>query len=161
MQAVVSGITNVSFWWRVSSETNFDFLQFYTHGTLARSISGEVNWQSNSYKLGPQTNTLMWRYTKSIFSNAKGLDAGFVDQVVFTQPQKAFPFTLGVPQSLPDATIQIPVSGEIGCTCQMTFSTNFVDWTVLSNFVTTGVSTIILDSGASNSVMRFYRTLSP
>src|SRR5206468_313910 len=38
METVVSGVTNFSFWWKVSSETNYDFLEFYTNGIFARRI---------------------------------------------------------------------------------------------------------------------------
>lgn len=163
MQVIVTNVSDVSFWWQVSSETNSTIaaLKFYINGALMRSISGEVSWQSNYFKLTGPINTLMWRYTNSIQSNPKGLNAGFVDQVVFSPPQKAFPFTLSTPQNLPDGTVKIPISGEVGCTCQISFSTNFTQWSVLSNFVTSGLTNLILDAGASNSSMRFYRTLSP
>jgi hypothetical protein len=168
LQTTVGGVTNVSFWWRLSSEhdpagsTIFDNLGFYIDGVLQTNINVEEQWQQKSYKLTSASHTLQWIYSKNDFDfYPKGMDAGFVDQVVFSPPQRALPFTLGVPESFPDGTIQVPVSGEVGCTCQMTFSTNFTNWSVLSNFVTTGASTTILDSGASNSTMRFYRTISP
>ncbi len=57
LQATVSGTTNLSFWWKVSSEAGYDFLEFYTNGVLARQISGEVNWQSNFFRLPITTNS--------------------------------------------------------------------------------------------------------
>src|SRR5262249_12382507 len=45
LQTSVSGVTNVSFWWQVSSQTNYDFLEFWTNNVLAKRISGEVAWQ--------------------------------------------------------------------------------------------------------------------
>ena len=94
MQAVVSGVSNVSFWWQVSSQTNDDFLEFYTNGVLARRISGTVNWQSNFFKLPTTTNTLKWRYFMTSFVDPSlplGQNAGWVDQVVFNPSNAATP----------------------------------------------------------------------
>src|SRR5439155_12342514 len=94
MQAVVSGVTNVSFWWKVSSQTNDDFLEFYTNGVLARRISGVVNWQSNFFNLPATTNTLRWRYFMTSFVDPSlplGQNAGWVDQVAFNPTNTTLP----------------------------------------------------------------------
>jgi alpha-tubulin suppressor-like RCC1 family protein len=71
-----------SFWWKVSSEPDFDFLEFRINGLVQASISGEVGWQQLSFPLAAGTNVLLWHYYKdSIYSS--GLDAGWVDQFVF------------------------------------------------------------------------------
>jgi len=41
-----------SFWWKVSSETNQDFLKFIGPEGEVR-LSGEVDWQFRSYHLPP------------------------------------------------------------------------------------------------------------
>ncbi len=84
MQTTVTRATNVSFWWKVSSQTNFDFLEFYTNGTLAARISGEVNWRSNFFNLASAPTTLLWRYvmTNGIYTTL-GQEVGWVDQVLF------------------------------------------------------------------------------
>src|SRR5262249_7876494 len=92
LQATVVGVTNLNFWWKVSSETNYDFLEFYTNGILARRISGELNWQSNYFALTSATNTLKWRYVKNDLDLLpRGQDRGWLDQVTFGPPLKAFP----------------------------------------------------------------------
>ena len=85
LQATVSGTTNVSFWWKVSSEAGYDFLEFYTNGVLARQISGEVNWQSNFFRLPATTNVLTWLYRKDD-SGTAGSNCGWLDQVTFSTP---------------------------------------------------------------------------
>ena len=45
MRAFVNGPITVSFWWKVSSEANHDFLTFSAAGMPLASISGEVDWQ--------------------------------------------------------------------------------------------------------------------
>ena len=71
-----------TFWWMVSSELDFDFLQFSINGVVQTSISGSVGWQYISIPAPPGTNVLTWTYSRySIFSS--GLDAGWVDQFAF------------------------------------------------------------------------------
>ncbi len=94
METSVRGVTNVSFWWKVSSQTNDDFLEFYTNGVLVRGISGAVNWQSNYFRLPPATNTLRWRYAMTSFVDPSvpfGQNCGWVDQVAFNPPLTAPP----------------------------------------------------------------------
>jgi hypothetical protein len=92
MQTVVSGVTNLSFWWKVSSQTNYDFLEFYTNDILAKRISGEVNWQSNFFRISTNATSLKWRYamTNGIYAT-QGQEAAWVDQVVFSPSNSAAP----------------------------------------------------------------------
>jgi len=162
MQTTVSGVTNLSFWWKVSSQTNYDFCEFYTNNVLARRISGEVDWQSNFFKLPSTTNVLKWRYAKTNFNFvAQGSDCSWVDQVTLTPAPKGFPFTLLAPATLPDGRAQITVQGEAGCPCQLQASTNLVSWTVLTNVNVTNGQLTVMDSAAANSNVKFYRSLSP
>lgn len=74
-------IANVSFWWQVSSESNFDFLEFSIDGVLQSGrISGEVSWQQKTYTLASGAHTLKWQYLKDSSVNS-GADQGWVDQV--------------------------------------------------------------------------------
>jgi hypothetical protein len=161
LQATVVGVTNLNFWWKVSSETNADYLEFYTNGTLARRISGEVNWQSNYFTLPSVTNTVKWRYAKNNLDiSAKGQDRGWLDQVTFGPPLKAFPYTLGSPGPLPDGNFQIPISGEIGCSCQIQYSLDLASWSPLTSITVTNSPMQITDLGASNFPARVYRAVS-
>ena len=83
MQTTLTGPGTVTFWWKVSSETNKDLLTFYINGTSKNSISGEVGWQQMSYTLGSGSQTLKWTYLKNS-SVSVGQDRGWVDQLVFT-----------------------------------------------------------------------------
>ena len=44
MQTTVNGAGAVSFYWKVSSEEDYDFLEFYIDGSLENRISGSVDW---------------------------------------------------------------------------------------------------------------------
>lgn len=84
MQTTVTGPGTLSFWWRVSSESNYDWLEFQLNGVLQEGrISGEVAWLQKTFTLPVGTHTLRWRYIKDGSVNT-GADAGYVDQVVFT-----------------------------------------------------------------------------
>jgi len=86
LATTVSGPGVLAFWWKVSSETNFDFLRFFVDGLQqpsAPEISGEVNWQQRFVAIPNGTHTLTWTYSKDV-SLSVGSDAGWLDQVVFT-----------------------------------------------------------------------------
>lgn len=84
LQTIVAtnGPGHCTFWWKVSSEEYFDILEFRVNGVTQTSISGEVDWQSNSIGIPTGTNTLQWRYSKDA-TYGGGLDAGWVDQFSF------------------------------------------------------------------------------
>ncbi|MEI9866433.1 MAG: LamG-like jellyroll fold domain-containing protein [Limisphaerales bacterium] len=71
-----------TFWWKVSSEEDFDFLEFRLNGNTQAYISGETGWQQTSIPVATGTNVLQWRYSKDV-SFDSGLDAGWVDQFAF------------------------------------------------------------------------------
>ncbi len=82
MQTTLSGKGTVKFYWKVSSEEDFDFLEFYIDGSLQEQISGlEVDWQQNTYTISTSgSHTLEWRYMKD-GSGDYGSDCGWVDKV--------------------------------------------------------------------------------
>lgn len=83
VQTSVTGPGTLNFWWKVSSEGNYDFLRVLVDGTDAGAISGEVNWQARTLALGPGAHTVRWRYAKD-YSVHTGQDRGWLDQVTFT-----------------------------------------------------------------------------
>jgi len=82
LQTSVTGPGTLSFWWKVSSELDFDWLRLYVNGALRHQISGEVNWQQYSVALPAGAHTLRWRYVKDA-NTAGGQDRGWLDQVSF------------------------------------------------------------------------------
>jgi hypothetical protein len=160
LETTVSGVTNVTFWWKVSSESGFDMLEFYRDSNVQTSISGEIAWQQKSYSLTTNTHTLRWRYFKDDGVTA-GLDRAWLDQVVFSPPLRALPYGLTDLKPLSGGRFQFTVTGEVGCACSVQVSTNLSNWIGFSNFTTTSASQQMIDSGASNSVARYYRANSP
>jgi len=81
IQTTVSGARMVSFYWKVSSEEDFDFLEFYIDGSPEDRISGSVDWQQKTYTITTSgLHALEWRYVKdgSVDSDS---DCGWVDKV--------------------------------------------------------------------------------
>ncbi len=83
MQTTVEGPGNLSFWWKVSSEGGFDFLNFYLNDVLQDQISGNVDWQEKTYPIPDGIHVLRWVYTKD-GSVSRDADCGWVDQVAYT-----------------------------------------------------------------------------
>ena len=81
LQTTVEGEETVSFWWKVSSESGYDYLKFYIDNVFKDKISGDVDWAQKTYNLsGSGTHTLKWRYIKD-GSESSGDDSGSVDYV--------------------------------------------------------------------------------
>ena len=72
---------NVSFARKVSSESNYDFLEFYIDGVSKGSWSGEVAWSVVNFPVAAGTHTLLWRYKKD-GSVSSGGDAAWIDSVL-------------------------------------------------------------------------------
>lgn len=70
----------LSFWWRVSSEKDWDYLKFYIDGILIDKISGEVSWQEVKYNLEVGIHVIKFTYSKD-YSGESGEDAGWIDNV--------------------------------------------------------------------------------
>jgi V8-like Glu-specific endopeptidase len=78
METSISGYTSVKFYWKVSSEANYDYLKFYIDGVLQDQISGSVSWNQKTYSVTAGTHTLKWIYSKD-GSVSSGSDKGWVD----------------------------------------------------------------------------------
>jgi len=90
--AVGPGI--LTFYWKVSSESNFDFLAFYIDGVEQASISGSVDWHQKTYSITSDAHAVEWRYAKDD-SGSSGADCGWLDKVEFTSPPPTTTTSLG------------------------------------------------------------------
>jgi hypothetical protein len=164
LETTVEGITNVSFFWKVSSETNADYLEFFTNNVLAARISGEVNWQSNFFRFAAKTtNTITWSYRRDN-SITLGSNCGWVDGLVLAPAPVTVvtnPFELGPARMLPDGRFELSVIGTPGASCRILVTTNLIDWTEMSTVVATGAVTRITDDVAPAFSARFYRAITP
>jgi len=72
----------ISFWKKVSSENNYDYLQFYIDGSLQDEWSGESPWSEESYNVTPGIHTFEWRYDKDVYVTG-GQDCAWIDYIIF------------------------------------------------------------------------------
>ncbi len=93
---VLTASGNISFWYKVSSESGYDYLRFYVDGTLKNSWSGEVNWTQATYNLSAGTRTLTWTYYKDS-SEDNGSDCAWIDDIIF--PASTAPSIYNPPQN--------------------------------------------------------------
>ncbi len=80
--AALSAGDTVTFDWRVSSESNYDFLTFYVNGAMVSRISGtsSSNWAKYTYNVTADGSyTFRWVYSKDV-SVDNGSDTGWIDE---------------------------------------------------------------------------------
>ncbi len=92
METTVVGPGTMTFWWKVSSESNFDFLRLYLNnveqtGSLAK-ISGSVAWVQKTVTIPTGSTVVKWTYSKDTSADG-GSDTAWVDQVVYTPDSQA------------------------------------------------------------------------
>lgn len=82
------GAGTVSFALRVSSESSYDYLEFYIDGERVERWSGTVDWRTVTYPVSAGSHTLEWVYDKDS-SVSLGADTAWIDDVVLTAETSA------------------------------------------------------------------------
>jgi len=96
----VTAASDISFWYKVSSESNYDYLRFYIDGIQIESWAGTVSWSQFTYPVASGSRTFKWSYTKD-GSVSTGDDAGWVDYIEFpTLGEPAYPIVTVTPASI-------------------------------------------------------------
>ena len=72
----------ISFYYKVSSENNYDYLKFYIDGSLQGEWAGDVNWSQASFYVNAGNRTFTWEYDKD-GSVSNGSDCSWVDYIIF------------------------------------------------------------------------------
>ncbi|MFQ5430496.1 MAG: M14 family zinc carboxypeptidase [Phycisphaerae bacterium] len=76
---------DISFWYRVSSEANYDFFRFYVDGVVQVSVSGTSGtWTQFVTTLAPGSHLLKWEYAKD-GSVSSGSDTAWIDNFQFDE----------------------------------------------------------------------------
>jgi hypothetical protein len=150
----------VSFDYRVSSEANFDKLQFYFDGALFQEWSGEAGWANYAFSLTNGTHRFEWRYTKDP-SLSSGLDAAFIDNLIL--PANAGT-TSPAPAHLqlarqPDGSYVINLLGQTNQQYIVQASTNLVNWQNISTNIAVGGVIVTPDPASRTNPVRFYRAV--
>ena len=150
-----------SFDFKVSSETNWDFLNFYVDGVLSLHWSGEVGWANFAFALNAGTHTLEWSYVKDP-SDYSGLDAAFIDDVNLPlNGSSGGPPPQMQLQRQNDGSFLMTLTGQGGGQYVIQTSTNLVSWQNFStNTATGGVIQITIPANPTNQA-QFYRAFAP
>ncbi len=111
----VASSSNLSFYYKVSSEATYDFLRFYVDGVEQGAWSGGLNWTLASYTLAAGAHSCTWTYSKdgSVSTNS---DAAWVDDIVLPAlGQPSYPDIAVAPASL-NKTLAPGQTGSEGLT---------------------------------------------
>lgn len=154
LQTTVTGSGTISFWWKVSSQADHDFLTFYIDDVpQLGAISGNVNWNQKSFAIPTGTHTLKWVYSKDEAGIA-GSDCAWVDQITWSPVVHTYTIKTA---SGPKAGGTTTGDGKynIGSPCTITATANsgyaFANWKDAfgSVFATTASHTFTIDSDQS------------
>ncbi len=147
-----------SFALRVSSESGWDFLKFFTDGALVQQWSGDIGWTTFSFPLATGAHTFEWRYEKDA-NESVGLDAAFIDNL-------DLPSVAAVPPTFRlvsggAGSFNVEVTGTSGQLFYIQVSTDLISWQTLSTNQWTGSPVPFTDPAAPAGTARFYRVFGP
>lgn len=74
--------SEISFYRKISSEANYDFMTFYIDGEEKGKWSGEVPWAKVTYQISAGSHTFTWKYNKDI-NTVAGSDKAWIDYIVW------------------------------------------------------------------------------
>lgn len=107
----VLSASEISFYRKVSSEINYDFLTFYIDGIEQSKWSGEVPWGKVTYAVSAGSHTFAWRYYKDVNTVAGG-DKAWVDYIIWPP----YDDLLLIANAGPDDFICSPIPYELQAT---------------------------------------------
>ena len=95
---------NIAFYNKVSSESGWDYLEFYLNNNKMDEWSGEVAWSLQNYSVSSGTHTIKWVYEKD-GSISNGSDCAWIDNITFPGIQQTYSVTFSVSDG------SIPIEG--------------------------------------------------
>ena len=160
LKTTVMGPGTVTFWWKLSSETNLDALRFYVGDSEQARLSGEIDWQEQTFAVPAGSQELKWKF-KNEGTNAQV--QAWVDQVRFVSA-----VTNGSSRSSSPMVAHLTVSrGKVvltwGNNPSKTYQVSYKDslseteWKVLPAEVSRIDSVASIEDSVSGSRRRFYR----
>jgi hypothetical protein len=148
-----------SFAYRVSSEANFDKLEFRLNEILLESWSGQVGWLNHQFSVPAGTNTLEWRYVKDFTINA-GDDAAFLDnvQLPIAAPESD-PVELQLAYLAEETRLEL--RGLPNRLYIIEASADLKSWSPIATEIAVNGIIQIFDPQAGQQKTRFYRAVKP
>ncbi|MCX6874729.1 MAG: immunoglobulin domain-containing protein [Verrucomicrobia bacterium] len=147
LQTTLMGPGTLGYWWKVSSEDTWDFLEFYLDGVLQSGrVTGETGWQQRSLAIPAGSHTVKWRYVKDDAFNG-GQDAGWLDEVSYVVDIPVTPQIVTQPVSLvsvASATVTFTVTATGSAPLTWQWRKNTADLTDGGNVAGSTTSTLTL-----------------
>src|SRR5450759_3450857 len=84
IRTVFATADSIKFFYKVSSEANFDFLSFKLHDTEIFKKSGELPWKKKTVPVPAGLNKMEWIYRKDA-NKSEGSDCAWIDMIDFAQ----------------------------------------------------------------------------
>lgn len=154
LSTTVTGPGWLTFWWKVSSEQDYDLLEFRVNGTVLDSISGEVDWAQRTFEIPTGDATLTWAYSKDQVYSV-GEDAGWLDGVSYVEAP------LLTPAMTTNQLFQLEIQAAPGQQMEIQTSTTLTNWTTLAVLTNSTSPLRFVDLASTNYTRRFYRTVTP
>lgn len=136
----VIGPGTLTFWWRVSCEEDYDYLDFNLNGNTIDWLTGESGWRHVSRHLDAGEHQLEWVYWKDE-ADAGGEDAGWLDQFTWTpeaQPLTGFALWAAEKGLLGDMNVQFASDrngDQIANGFEYAYGSNLTDGVALLNII--------------------------
>jgi uncharacterized delta-60 repeat protein len=149
-----------SFGYRVSSEAEWDFLEFYLNGRQLGRWSGSAGWGTFRFAVPAGLNRCEWRYVKDANFSA-GLDTAFLDDIYLplaaagSTKLEAVLTVFRLPTGLPLLRLQ----GQTGRAYVLESSADLVGWEPVSTNTPAGGPVFLELPEAALTPMRFYRAV--
>ncbi len=118
----VASAGNITFRYKVSSESGWDYLRFLIDDQEKGSWAGTVAWAQATFPVTAGTHTFAWKYDKDE-SQSSGSDCGWIDYIVF--PPLVTEAVAITTTSLPNWTAGVPYSQQL----QASGGTGNLTWT--------------------------------
>ena len=149
-----------SFDFKVSSEADWDFLNFSVDGVLYKQWSGEVDWANYTFALNAGMHTLEWSYAKDP-SITPGWMPHSLTMSICRWVLRSFLLRSFKLQRQSDGSLVMTVTGQGNGQYITQTSTNLVNWQNFStNTASGGVIQIIIPANPTNRA-QFYRAFAP
>ena len=145
---------------RVSSEVDWDALEFYVNGSRLGRWAGEVLWQTFLFPVTEGRNVLEWRYVKDA-NYSVGLDQAFIDNVYLplepSEPPSVRP-SIEVAR-LANGALQLTVLCLPNVAYVVETSPDLKSWAPVSTNQVVGAAFQWMDPDTFHRPQRFYRAV--
>ena len=113
----------ISFYKKVSSELDYDFLIFKIDNIVMDSWSGEVDWSNETYAVATGNHTFSWIYQKDMYMTG-GDDCAWVDYILFPPHSSSVGITEKNVDSFRTSVHPNPFNGDLSFSMDLSSAAN-------------------------------------